>query len=223
MSDPLSNLCAGYGILETHINLTLHTQLGGTAQLRLQCDEAFFLQQQSLVNSAPSPFPPAEFATLQQSIATMANLLDEACHLSSDPQEGPSITVVAESSTALLLLVFRSTSTKHSLTVPMLDHIPPHLVLPIPLSLMPSWMWQLAIGEILEVFPNFSRSMIASHLMASGHEMIQFSFASKPLSIVSLTTIHHWDPCRQQQLGPDCAQSLLDCHFTAWDSESHSQ
>ncbi|KAK7001416.1 hypothetical protein R3P38DRAFT_2649508, partial [Favolaschia claudopus] len=44
-------------------------------------------------------FPPAEFATLQQSVATMADLLDEACHMSTDPQEGPSITVITESST----------------------------------------------------------------------------------------------------------------------------
>ena len=44
-------------------------------------------------------FPPAEFALLQQNIAAIADRLDEACHLSTDPQEGPSIAVIATTPT----------------------------------------------------------------------------------------------------------------------------
>jgi hypothetical protein len=43
MADPLSNLRAAYAVLETRVNLALRTQLGDTAQLRLQRDEAFRL------------------------------------------------------------------------------------------------------------------------------------------------------------------------------------
>ncbi|KAJ7900764.1 hypothetical protein B0H14DRAFT_3423373 [Mycena olivaceomarginata] len=67
MADPLSNLRAAYAVLETRVNLALRTQLGDTAQLRLQRDEAF-----RLLEAAEPLFPHAEFATLQQSISTMA-------------------------------------------------------------------------------------------------------------------------------------------------------
>ncbi|KAJ7835014.1 hypothetical protein B0H14DRAFT_3461690 [Mycena olivaceomarginata] len=86
MSDPLSNLRAAYEVLETRVLHALRTQLGDTARLHVQRDEALRLLE------AAEPhchlFPPAEFATLQQSISTMANQLDEACHLSTDPQKG---------------------------------------------------------------------------------------------------------------------------------------
>ncbi|KAJ7741716.1 hypothetical protein B0H16DRAFT_1728491 [Mycena metata] len=97
MADPLSNLRAAYSVLETRINRALRTQLGDTARLRLQRDEAFRLLESAEPHR--NLFSPTEFATLQQSISTMADRLDEACHLSTDPQEGPSITVVAESVT----------------------------------------------------------------------------------------------------------------------------
>ncbi|KAK7041382.1 hypothetical protein R3P38DRAFT_3260940 [Favolaschia claudopus] len=61
-------------------NTALRTQLGDTARLRLQRDEAFRLLEAAEPHRAF--FPPAEFATLQQSVATMADLLDEACHMS---------------------------------------------------------------------------------------------------------------------------------------------
>ncbi|KAJ7041459.1 hypothetical protein C8F04DRAFT_1253152 [Mycena alexandri] len=94
MADPLSNLCAVYTVLETR---ALCTQLGDTARLRLQCDEAVRLLESAEPHH--NLFSPAEFATLQQSISTMSDRLDDACHLSTDPQEGPSITVVTHSST----------------------------------------------------------------------------------------------------------------------------
>ncbi|KAF8193091.1 hypothetical protein K438DRAFT_1969578 [Mycena galopus ATCC 62051] len=101
MADPLSSLRAAYAVLENQVIVDLRTQVGDTTRLRLQRDEAFRL----LESAEPHRhlFPPAEFATLQWSIGNMADLLDEACHLSTDPQDAPSITVVAESSTALTL------------------------------------------------------------------------------------------------------------------------
>ncbi|KAJ7887340.1 hypothetical protein B0H14DRAFT_2186353, partial [Mycena olivaceomarginata] len=96
MSDPLSNLRAAYEVLETRVLHALRTQLGDTARLHVQRDEALRLLE------AAEPhhhlFPPAEFATLQQSISTMADQLDEACHLSTDPPEGSSLIVVTECS-----------------------------------------------------------------------------------------------------------------------------
>ncbi|KAJ7712064.1 hypothetical protein B0H14DRAFT_3638829 [Mycena olivaceomarginata] len=96
MSDPLSNLRAAYEVLETCVLHALRTQLGDTAQLHVQHDEALRLLE------AAEPhchlFPPAEFATLQQSISTMADQLDKACHLSTDPPEGSSLIIVTESS-----------------------------------------------------------------------------------------------------------------------------
>ncbi|KAK7041377.1 hypothetical protein R3P38DRAFT_2512211 [Favolaschia claudopus] len=97
MAEPLSNLRAAYSVLESRVTTALRTQLGDTARLRLQRDEAFRLLEAAEPHR--NLFPPAEFATLQQSVATMADLLDEACHMSTDPQEGPSITVITESST----------------------------------------------------------------------------------------------------------------------------
>ncbi|KAJ7034172.1 hypothetical protein C8F04DRAFT_1260174 [Mycena alexandri] len=84
MADPLSNLRAAYGVLETRVNRALRTQLGDTARLRLQRDEAFRLLESAEPHR--NLFSPAEFATLQQSISAMADRLDEACHLSTDPQ-----------------------------------------------------------------------------------------------------------------------------------------
>ncbi|KAJ7721322.1 hypothetical protein B0H16DRAFT_1335416 [Mycena metata] len=97
MADPLSNLRAAYGVLETRVNRALRIQLGDTARLCLQRDEAFRLLESAEPHH--NLFSPAEFTTLQESISTMADRLDEACHLSTDPQEGPSITVVADSVT----------------------------------------------------------------------------------------------------------------------------
>ncbi|KAJ7046380.1 hypothetical protein C8F04DRAFT_1387916 [Mycena alexandri] len=70
MADPLSNLRAVYAVLET---CALHTQLGDTARLRLQCDEAVRLLESAEPHH--NLFPPAEFATLQQSISTMSDRL----------------------------------------------------------------------------------------------------------------------------------------------------
>ncbi|KAK6991956.1 hypothetical protein R3P38DRAFT_3437757 [Favolaschia claudopus] len=198
MADPLSNLRAAYSVLESRVTTALRTQLGDTARLRLQRDEAFRLLE----------------AAEPQSVATMADLLDEACHMSTDPQEGPSITVITESSTgrrgrpkkqidpAFLqeALSLRGPSgvasvlNCHPRTVrrAALDQgiATPGVPVYVNESLAdgtqqrtytsasrsaPSTLTDAqldaAIGEILEIFPAFGRNMIAGRLQASGHQV----------------------------------------------------
>ncbi|KAJ7710674.1 hypothetical protein B0H17DRAFT_1190373 [Mycena rosella] len=80
MAAPFADSRAAYSVLETRVNRALQTQLGDAARLRLQRDEAFRL----LESAEPHRhlFPLAEYSILQQSIASMTDQLDEACHLS---------------------------------------------------------------------------------------------------------------------------------------------
>ncbi|KAJ7080871.1 hypothetical protein C8R43DRAFT_855749, partial [Mycena crocata] len=87
----LNNLRTAYHILTRNVIRTLRTQLGADAQLTLQVNEALqFLQAAEQVRRI---FPPDELEVLCNSIATMLEQLDEACHLSSDPPEGPNLVV----------------------------------------------------------------------------------------------------------------------------------
>ncbi|KAJ7242125.1 hypothetical protein C8J57DRAFT_1084558 [Mycena rebaudengoi] len=96
MSEPLENLRAAYRVLEANVIRTLRTQVGAPTQLGLQVDEALrFLNaaEQVCVCSTVLYFSPSEYATMETSINTMVDQLDEARHLSSDPPEGTSLVV----------------------------------------------------------------------------------------------------------------------------------
>ncbi|KAF7341677.1 hypothetical protein MSAN_02066000 [Mycena sanguinolenta] len=96
-SEVLENLRAAYQILKRNVTRTLRTQRGAEPQLNYQINEA--LQFFSAAEMHREAIPTEEFATVEQSITTMIDALNEARQQSSDPPTGSRLVVTAHTNT----------------------------------------------------------------------------------------------------------------------------
>ena len=112
---PLDNLRSAYSTLNDTVVRALLTQVGDSNRLAQTRSQVFALLQAAepvstrrllsyRTRSYLSPqhrdlFPPEEYAVLQQSISTMVEQLDAACHQSMDPPDGPHLVIASRYST----------------------------------------------------------------------------------------------------------------------------
>lgn len=109
MAEPLYNLRAAYYELERKVARALRTQLGDEQRLRTQQREVLrFVDDATVVSNLDTPlfnrgkltrccpqhsalFSAEEFGNLQTSANNMLTMLDNACHESTDPPDGPTL------------------------------------------------------------------------------------------------------------------------------------
>lgn len=108
MSVQLSNLRSAYLVLQDRVRIALRTQLGDAERLKQQKEEVtIFMTAADLVRvfqvlhclnyscqiQHRPCFPAAEYSILQSSLVTMIDGLNRAKQLSSDPSDGPAISI----------------------------------------------------------------------------------------------------------------------------------